>query len=131
MYEYYNPNPFQLDTDDCTLRALTKALNIDWDSAHILMDNMSMQMGLISGDKKEVFFALLRKYGFDRYVVPNTCPDCYTAEMFCKDHPEGVFVLGFGNHVVCVKDGTIFDTWDSRMQIPHFYWTREKEGETK
>lgn len=129
MYEYYNPNPYQMDTDDCTLRALTIALNVDWYTAHVLMDNMAMQMGFISGDKKEVFFAVLRQYGFEREAVPNTCPDCYTAEDFAQEHFKGTYVLAFGNHVVAVKDGIIYDTWDSRKQIPHFYWHKKKEGE--
>ncbi len=129
MYEYYNPNPFQLDTDDCTLRALTKALGVDWDTAHVLMDNMAMQMGLVGGGKKEVFFALLRQYGFDRNIIPNTCPDCYTAEDFANEHFKGTYILGFGDHVVSVVDGIIYDTWDSRKLVPHFYWNKKEEQE--
>ena len=69
--------------------------------------------------------AVLRQHGFYRAVIPNFCPDCYTARDFCIDHPRGVYVLGFGNHVATVIDGKILDTWDSSDEIPTYYWYRK------
>lgn len=125
MYEYYNPNPFQRQIDDCEQRALTKALGIDWDAASVLIANAAIQMGYTAGDKRP-FYAVLRGSGFDREAIPNTCPDCYTAEDFAQEHFKGTYVLAFGNHVVAVIDGVIYDTWDSRKEIPHFYWHKKE-----
>ena len=33
MYHEYNPNPTEKRREDCVIRALTKALNVDWDTA--------------------------------------------------------------------------------------------------
>jgi len=85
--------------------------------AGILMGNMP--------DGDEVWGAVLRENGFNRRSIPNTCPDCYTAEDFCRDHPEGVFVLGFGRHVATVVDGTLYDSWDSSSEIPIYVWYRK------
>ena len=74
-----------------------------------------------------VWGAVLRQNGFYRHAIPNSCPDCYTAERFVQDHPRGTYVLGFGNHVATAKDGFIYDSWDSSQEIPQFYWQR-KEG---
>lgn len=30
-YVYFNPNPWRLTTDDCTVRAISCALGLDWD----------------------------------------------------------------------------------------------------
>lgn len=30
-YVHFNPNPFRLTTDDCTVRAISCALGLDWD----------------------------------------------------------------------------------------------------
>jgi hypothetical protein len=68
----------------------------------------------------------LRKNGFKRYSIPNTCPECYTAEEFATDHNKGVFVLSFGKHVATVKNGDIYDSWDSSQEIPQYYWTMEE-----
>ena len=128
MYEYYNPNPFQLQIDDCYKRALAKALDISWDMAHVLLSNSALKMGR-NDNHKETFMAVLRQNHFDREAVPNTCPDCYTLEDFANEHFKGTYIVDTGSHVVCIKDGIIFDTWDSRSEIPHFYWKKREEGE--
>ena len=125
MYQYYQPNPIRSDpVGDCTVRALSKALNIDWEKAHVMLDYASYMMGDIS-NSNAVMGAVLRRNGFYRDVIPNTCPDCYTAEDFCEDHPTGTFVLGFGTHVAAVVDGVIYDTWDSSDEYPIYYYYRK------
>ena len=72
-----------------------------------------------------VWGAVLRQHGFYRSSIPNKCPECYTAEDFAKDNPRGTFVLGFGGHVATIKDGTLFDSWDSSQEIPVYVWYRK------
>ena len=121
MWIEYNPNPVGRGVGDCSVRALTAALGIDWDEAHKLLSYNSRLMGdMPSSDS--VWGAVLRQHGFQRKVIPNYCPDCYTAKDFCYDHPSGVYVLGFGGHVSTVMDGDIYDSWDSSDLIPQFYW---------
>lgn len=72
-----------------------------------------------------VWVAYLRDLGFKRYSLPDTCPiDCYTIEDFCIEHPKGTYVLGTGSHVVCVKDGFYWDSWNSGSEVPMFYLRR-------
>lgn len=73
----------------------------------------------------EVWSAYLRKNGFERRAIPNTCPDCYTIKDFAIDNPIGEFMLATGTHVVAVKDGNYYDTWDSGNEIPIFYFKKE------
>lgn len=72
-----------------------------------------------------VWGSVLKKNGFVREAIPNTCPECYTAEDFCNDHQEGVYVLGFGGHVATVEDGVLYDSWDSSKEVPQYYWRKE------
>ena len=125
MWIEYNPNPSGRRTEDCAIRAVAKALGIDWKAAYAMitaegyaLDNMP--------HADSVWGNVLRKNGFQRYGVKNTCPDCYTAEQFCEDHPEGVYVLGFGKHTATVKDGDLYDSWDSSQEIPMYYWYRKE-----
>lgn len=125
-YREYNPNPIARNVGDCAVRAITKALDLDWEKAFMLLMASAYQMGdLPSSDA--VWGAVLRQHGFYREAVPNTCPDCYTARDFCIDHPKGVFVLAFGGHVATVVDGDLYDTWDSTNLYPQFYWYRKDE----
>lgn len=121
VYVYYNPNPAGRRVGDCSVRAVSKALKIDWETAYAMLTQAGFDMcDMPSSDS--VWGAVLRKNGFYRKAVPNTCPNCYTAKDFCKDHPLGTFVLGFGGHVATVHDGQIFDSWDSSKEIPQFFW---------
>lgn len=124
---YYQPNPIRIDpVGDCTVRALSKALDIDWETAHVMLDYNSYMMGDIS-NANAVMVAVLRKHGFYMAVAPDTCPICYTAEMFCEDHPNGIYVLFFGTHVATVDSGNLYDSWNSLDEIVLFYLYRKDD----
>ena len=128
MYVYYNPNPTGRNVGDCAIRAISKALNVDWEEAFMLVAKNAYLMGDMPSSNS-VWGALLRQNGFYRTTIPDSCPDCYTAEDFCQDHPKGTFVLGFGSHVATVVDGNLYDSWDSSHEIPQYYWYRKEEDE--
>ena len=124
MYVYFNNNPVGRRVGDCAIRAIAKALGISWEDAYAKVATNGYRMGdMPSSDS--VWGAVLRENGFYRKAIPNTCPDCYTANDFTIDHPEGVYVLGFGGHVATVVDGDIYDSWDSSNEIPQYYWYKE------
>ena len=88
----YNPNPAGRKVGDCSVRAIAKALETDWETAYELIADAGFNMAdMPSSDS--VWGAVLRGAGFYRQAIPNTCPDCYTAEDFFMDHPRGTFVL--------------------------------------
>ena len=123
MWKYWNPNPAGRNVGDCAIRAVAKALDTDWETAYLMVALAGYRMGdMPSSDS--VWGAVLRQNGFYRESIPNTCPDCYTAEEFCQDHPNGTYVLGFGGHVATVEDGILYDSWDSSREIPQYYWRR-------
>lgn len=124
MWIKYNPNPVGRQVGDCAVRAVSKALNTDWETAYALIAKNGFLMGDMPSSNS-VWGAVLRQNGFYRYAIPNTCPDCYTARDFCRDNPRGVFVLGFGGHVATVVDGDLYDSWDSSNEIPQYFWGRE------
>lgn len=125
MWEYYNPNPTGRVVGDCAIRALTKALDLDWETVYNMVASNGYNMGdMPSSDS--VWGSVLRQHGFYRSTIPNACPDCYTAKDFCKDNPYGIYVLGFGGHVASVVDGTLYDTWDSSECIPVYVWYRKE-----
>lgn len=125
-YVYYNPNPVGRRVGDCSIRAVSKALGVDWETAYAMVSANGFGMGdMPSSDS--VWGAVLRQNGFYRKAIPNTCPDCYTVEDFCRDCPHGTYILGFGGHVATVQDGDIYDTWDSSKEIPVYYWYRKDD----
>ena len=125
IYVRYNPNPTGRRVGDCAVRAIAKALDVDWETAYLLITKAGYLMGdMPSSDS--VWGSVLRRNGFYRDIIPNSCPECYTAEDFCKDHPEGTFILGFGGHVATAVDGHLYDSWDSSQEVPVYYWYRKE-----
>lgn len=124
MWKEYNPNPVARNVGDCSVRAIAKALDITWEQAYALTAANGFAMGdMPSADS--VWGAVLRQHGFRRKAIPDTCPDCYTADNFCEDNPDGVFVLAFGGHVATVVDGDLYDSWDSGNCVPQYFWYKE------
>lgn len=124
MWIEYNPNPTGRNVGDCAVRAVAKALGISWEEAYAKITANGYAMGDMPSSNS-VWGAVLRQNGFYRHAIPNTCPDCYTAEDFIRDHPDGVYVLGFGNHVATVINGWLFDSWNSLQEVPQYYWTNK------
>ena len=125
-WKYFNPNPSGRNVGDCSIRAVSAALGVDWETAYAMIAKAGFNMNDVISSNS-VWCAVLRMNGFYRHILPNTCPDCYTIEEFAEDHPKGTFVVGTGNHVVTVKNGEIWDSWDSSMEIPIYYWSRKDE----
>lgn len=123
-YIEYNPNPSKKLVGDCVIRGITKVTNSDWKSVYIDILLQGYKMNDMPSSNA-VWGAYLYSKGFRRYVIPNTCPDCYTVKDFCRDYPKGVYLLATGSHVIAVEDGNYYDTWDSGDEIPIYYWRKE------
>ena len=123
-WKYFNNNPVNRSVGDCAVRAVSVALGVDWETAYALISLNGYLMADMPSSNS-VWGAVLRQHGFSRYAIPNTCPDCYSINDFADENPHGVYVVGTGNHVVAIRDGVIYDSWDSRQEIPQYYWHKE------
>lgn len=125
MYKHYNPNPRNKLTNDCVVRAICKLLGLSWNESYLRLVNQ----GYIEKDMPDtnsVWGAFLSSVGYRRHIIPNSCPDCYTVRDFCAEHPYGAYLLATGKHVVTVIDGDYYDAWDSGMEVPVYYWKKER-----
>ena len=96
-YAYYNENPLGKSTGDCVIRAISKALGKTWDEVYV---GLCLE-GFLNG--------------------------VYTVSDFAKENPRGTFIVSMpGKHVLCVKDGTLYDSWDSSGETPSYFWKKEK-----
>jgi len=118
---YYNPNPEGQRIGDCVIRAISAVMQKDWDKVYI---GLVMQ-GYVDKDmpsSNSVWSRYLKQRGFRMSLLPDMCPGCLTIDDFAREHPKGKFILGTGQHAVAVIDGKIYDTWDSRGEIPIYYF---------
>jgi hypothetical protein len=123
MYVEYNPNPKQKRVGDCVIRAICKATEQEWEKVYIQLCLQGLKMSDMPSSNA-VWGSYLKSRGFLQVTIPNTCPDCYTIKDFCEEHPQGIYVLGTGNHACCIKDGCLYDAWDSSQETPVYYFRR-------
>lgn len=127
---FFNLNPLEKRTGDCVVRALSYAFDQTWDDTFWELAQTGFERAEMPS-WNTTWWALLRKKGFSRHVIPDSCPDCYTVEDYCHDHPKGKYILfipysneGSG-HVTVVENGNVYDTWDCTQEIPLVYWRKE------
>ena len=124
MYIYYNNNPNGIKIGDCVVRAISAALNQPWERTYI---DLCIEGYLFANlpNANEVWHSYLVSEGYKRYVIPDSCPNCYTIGHFAEDHPQGIYIVATGTHVVCVKNGNVYDNWNSTGETVAYYYSKE------
>jgi hypothetical protein len=125
-YINYNANPLGKRVGDCVIRAISKVTDQDWQTTY---SGLALQGYMLFDmpSANNVWASYLRKKGFRRHIVPDTCPDCYSVKDFCEDHPDGVYLLSLNKHVVAAEHGNYFDIFDCGDEPVIFYFERNDE----
>ena len=116
---YYNPNPRGSVVGDCTVRAISKAMDQDWETTYAGLSSLGYALSDMPS-ANHVWGAYLRRNGFERRLINDHGKDIYTVEDFCKDNPKGTFILAIPGHVVCLFgrqrsfDRLAFQVWNGR-----------------
>ncbi|MCX4373790.1 MAG: hypothetical protein OSJ58_18620 [Dysosmobacter sp.] len=125
-YAYYQPNPAGKSVGDCTVRAISKALGQAWEETYVGLALEGFKRGDLP-NADSVWGPYLQRHGFRRHLIPDDGLGAYTVADFAAGNPQGIFILSMpGHHVVTVKDGVIYDSWDSGNEDPAYYWTKER-----
>ncbi len=121
MWIFSNPNPLHKQVPDCVIRAVSIALNESWYKIYDELTDMGrLDANMPSADT--VWGHYLYSKGFEPFLLPSTCPKCTTVNEFTKMYPKGTYIIGTGSHAVAIIDGNYYDSWDSGMEIPSFFW---------
>lgn len=128
-YVYYQPNDKDIKDKygDCTIRALSKALSINWMDAFLktIPYCMRYQTPNIFNLPHKLEAEAMQDLGFAYTGVSNKKGSKRpTVDSFAKDHPEGIYICNVANHEVAVVDGKYFDTWDCGDCSLYGYYTK-------
>lgn len=121
MYVFHNKNSCGIFTGDCVIRAIATAEDVDW---HDIYDDLCVvgRMMCAWGDSNVVWESYLLDIGYDVEYI--TSDSEYTIYDFAKDHKNGTYLVATGYHLVCVKDGIVYDTWFSLDEKVKYYFYR-------
>ena len=128
-YKYYQPNKKDIKDEygDCVIRALTKALQMEWLDVFDEMYPLSREMQVPFNCKPCYEKYLTEIKGFTYHGISNKKGSKRpTVDRFAKDHPSGRYVLRVANHLVAVVDGIYYDTWDSGYKSLYGYWYKDQ-----
>ena len=121
MWIRANPNPRRKEVPDCVIRAIAIALHKRWIEVYDdLCDLGRIEFNMPSADA--VWGKYLYLHGFEPFLLPESCPRCVTINSFSQIFNRGTYIIGTGSHAVAVIDGDYYDSWDSGMEIPSFFW---------
>lgn len=74
-----------------------------------------------------VWGTYLLNNGFTEKPLIARCKECYTLVDFCREHPNGVYVVGTDDHAVAVINGDHYDSYDSGNVNPTYYFEKQEE----
>lgn len=117
MYKYLNKNPQGLDTEDCTIRAISMAQGKTWDTTYIELSELARYEGRIFSDAE-----FIENYLDKRYSRVCYRGSTMTVEKFAQTHPYGSFLCTMRGHITYIRNGNIFDTFDCSNRLIWCVW---------
>ena len=134
-FHFYNENPRNRITGDCTFRAIATATGKPWDEVVMEMARMSCETGYAINDKKGIE-RYLKSLGWKKHKQPRKRDNTkYKGYNFCRriQNPESVYhkyankniiaMIG-GHHIVAICNGKVYDHWNSTGGCIGNYWSR-------
>lgn len=115
MYRFYNANAVNRYTDDCVIRAISCATNKSWDYVYDYMSDLAQYEGTLF-DKKDFVINYLNNTFHRLYGVYGTIGE--VSGMY----PYSTLLITTDGHIVCSKNGIIYDTFDCRDREVEYVW---------
>ena len=143
FYHFYNANPRNRITGDCSIRAISTATGIPYKEVVMGMAKLQCETGY---DASELIGRYLKSQGWIKNKQPKHHDGTkFTGEEFCERiqcgirdggkkgevDEEGVklsyeIIANIGSHhIVAIMNGQVWDIWNSSRDCVGNYWTKE------
>lgn len=109
MFKYYNANPLGRQVNDCTVRAISLAIDKSWDYTYRMLSEYAQEQCIMPDDVTYIDEFL--SYNFDK-VYANKRTNKMTVKDFIESHPYGTFLITMSGHITCCINGCIYDTFN-------------------
>lgn len=123
-FHYYNANPHNRITGDCSIRAVAFACQVPYNQVVMDLARIQCETGYDSDKGMDI---LLKEYGWIKNRQPRHSDNTkFTVAEFVKVYKRGTYILNMAGHNTVVKDGVDYDIWDCVKYggTVGNYWTR-------
>ncbi len=117
-FQFYNANAVNRYTDDCVIRAISCATNKSWDHVYDYLSDIAQYEGTLFDKKDFVINYLDRTYQRLEGIYGRVGE---VSGMF----PNSTLLITMPGHIVCSKNGVIYDTFDCRDRMVEYVWLVE------
>ena len=115
-FNKHNENPKGNKTGDCSIRAIAFATNKSWRQVFEELYELA-RINYWGISNIETLEHQLCEF---EMIVPKVIKGSKRPKV--KDFTKGTYILRLANHITCVKDGVLYDTWDCREKAVYRYW---------
>lgn len=123
-FTYCNANPQGKKTTDCVARAISTALDQDYEETARELFEFWLKTGYDIHDAK-CYGKYLESKGWVKQKQPRKANNNkYTGKEFVKQFKGTCVAHIGGHHIVCIKDGKILDIWNCSTRCIGNYWTK-------
>ena len=127
-FHYINLNPVGRHTADCVIRAMAMFFNWTWTEMMKELCSFCCENGYMPNYKS----------GYKAYLIcqgcpPKTPPEECTVKEFLEKYAsnDNTYLVTCSNHMTCIKDGRINDTWDCSNRRVKNYWEIDTKTQRK
>ena len=118
-FHFVNLNPAGRHTADCVIRAMASFFGWSWEEVMKDLCAFCIENGYVPNYKS----------GFGAYLICQGCkPEKTERKCSVKEFLENYAKPGYAylvtasNHMTCIRDGKIIDTWDCSGRQVKLYW---------
>lgn len=120
----YNHNPKGRSTSDCVVRAIAKALDMEWKDVLLDLTNLGVGKGYTFHDRR-VYGEYLTQHGFVKQKQPRKWDNTkYKLGELGELSKSSVILVTIAKHMTVVVDNIVRDTWDCRGKTISNYWIK-------
>ena len=115
MYKYSNLNPLNAHEEDCVIRGLSCALGRSWDNVYDELSDLAQHNGTMMDNR-----AFVRWYLDSHFERVDNPP--YKVKQVAQMFPKNIVLCTTMGHIMCIKYGIIYDTFDPSERIVEDVW---------
>jgi hypothetical protein len=117
-FVYHNENPYKIEEQDCVCRAISKALDLEYETTTQLL-KMSAEVN----DCEELCVCCYHYLLEDVFNLPiRYCDEWERVGDIAKMFPNNKVLIRIQGHLTMSDNGVVYDLWNCTERLVDCYW---------